>query len=520
MLHETEEFQIPERAQIKTDRRTIEKFILNSSKGLVETYQQPNRKGAIRVQFIHETVRTYFWSEDLHHLTNEQGVIGRTTAMGSTESVLASDRKKLIACIHDQLKEHCLAYLARVVWRRMCFLWERGKLLKPINIADDLAQDSVKGERLEDSPQRTVWLTKRCESLLQEMDSRKSQIRGQCPFVEYAVHGLWKHAEIAQSYGLQQTAFLGNLPLEQINVLDRRFSLYFASANMDIAGERACWYQACSLAANQCPELLEVALSAIAPSQLASWQWGVVIAENLAEAIVKGDRPVHYKHTGYRNPRKFWELARRILDAGAKPYVIDVREHSCLSATRSRGHAACLCPRYLKRVKRGLRQPDERLLLMDLHDQQCLSAICRRQYAKCLLVQAVEATKVGAQRLDVKASFAHTVHEGSILTRRVAVRFFSFNGFSLVEKAVSSTDKTIGLLETECIATERTFTKYSKSANDSREVEEDRSALRALRLRNTALIPRTDTSDRHTRSIGLLHRTLQALAIRQSPRRN
>lgn len=136
----------------------IEKFILNSSKGLAEIVLHRIRWGVDRprVQFIHETVREYL----------------QNGGMGRLESSIPNNP---IGFYNDILRTGCVEYISLA--------------------ARILRQPS---QSLHDKLQA----------------SSKEDIRNMFPLLYYATRDLLAHAELAQAHGVSQVSFVEGFPFE------------------------------------------------------------------------------------------------------------------------------------------------------------------------------------------------------------------------------------------------------------------------------------------------------------------
>jgi hypothetical protein len=144
---------------------TMRRFLLGSSKGLTEITKSKN----IKVQFIHESVRDFLLKEDgLGRIWPEFG----SNFQGHS---------------HERLKQCCLNYISIDV-------------ATPLKIPDALPKAS-----------------------LQEATSLRNLATQTFPFLEYAVHNVLYHANIAESGGISQAGFLDNFPLPRWVKLDNLF---------------------------------------------------------------------------------------------------------------------------------------------------------------------------------------------------------------------------------------------------------------------------------------------------------
>jgi ankyrin repeat protein len=143
----------------------IRLFILGCSKGLVEVTVSKEQ----RVQFIHETVRDF--------LLKENG-LGK---------IWPEFRSNFQGQSHDRLKQCCLDYIGIDV-------------TTPLQIPDTLPKaSSQEAANLRRSATRTF------------------------PFLEYAVHNVLYHADIAEGGGISQAEFLDSFPLPRWIKFDNVF---------------------------------------------------------------------------------------------------------------------------------------------------------------------------------------------------------------------------------------------------------------------------------------------------------
>ncbi|KAF2022276.1 hypothetical protein BU24DRAFT_405156 [Aaosphaeria arxii CBS 175.79] len=167
----------------------IERFLLNSSKGLAEVIESKVQ----RVQFIHESVRDF--------LLKENGLGKVWPEYGSNFHGQS----------HERLKQCCLDYISIDV-------------ATPLQIPDRLPK----------------------ASLPQAVDLRESATE-MFPFFEYAVHNVLYHADTAEGGGMSQADFLDSFPLIRWVKLDNvfekhevrrhteRVSLLYLLAELDMA---------------------------------------------------------------------------------------------------------------------------------------------------------------------------------------------------------------------------------------------------------------------------------------------
>ncbi|RYN99877.1 hypothetical protein AA0121_g13461, partial [Alternaria tenuissima] len=143
----------------------IKRFILDSSKGLAEATASKEQ----RVQFIHESVRDF--------LLKENGLGKIWPEFGSNFQGQS----------HERLKQCCFNYISIDV-------------ATPLKIPDNLPKASSQ-------PAAAL---------------RKSATQ-KYPFLEYAIHNVLYHADIAESGGISQAGFLNSFPLPRWVKLDNLF---------------------------------------------------------------------------------------------------------------------------------------------------------------------------------------------------------------------------------------------------------------------------------------------------------
>ena len=154
-------------------------FILSSSKGLAEITKSKHHI----VQFIHESVRDF--------LLKENGLAQLWTDL-STNSVGLS---------HDRLKECCSNYM-------------RSTIIGDLGITGDVPTAS--------SPEAGVL---------------RKNASLQFPFLEYAVHNMFAHADIAHAEGVSQEYFVKNFELSnwvQLNNIIERYEVRRLPSDIDL----------------------------------------------------------------------------------------------------------------------------------------------------------------------------------------------------------------------------------------------------------------------------------------------
>jgi hypothetical protein len=219
---------------------TMEKFILESSKGMIELtacdpQQSRYSKETPRVQFIHESVRTYFSNDGLRHLVGDCEGAEPVPTVNDTAILERDGRKLMIARCYDLLKQRSLFYLMEHVWRD-------AELPAPLPDRFTVGLEML-GCRIEES----------------------------FPFFSHAINNIFRYAEQAHNHGIGQQLFLDSLPSKNIGTLQYVAGMYYVG---DAVPEIPTpWYMARLLAINLCPELLAVVLKKMPQSQAAKLQW-------------------------------------------------------------------------------------------------------------------------------------------------------------------------------------------------------------------------------------------------------
>jgi hypothetical protein len=286
------------------DEKYLSKFILSASKGLVET----TAGSRPRVQFIHESLRTYFLGEGVVHLI-DQAITDRVRS-----DVNRAGGQQLVAMAarcHDLLKERCLACI-------------------------------VQGVPLIDPPITTV--TRSTE--------RFEQISKVCPFFKYAINGALKHANTALDLGLAQQAFIDALPWNELNILHGIENDWIGWQEPPDTTEP--WYKACIAAKFGYPKLLKAIIEIHTPFEANSRQWGAILSAciNLADdegvsiALRAGADPnapslekfhqclgyaVHQLNREVESHKsQRYRIIKLLLNHGAKPYPTIEGTQDCL----------------------------------------------------------------------------------------------------------------------------------------------------------------------------------------------
>jgi len=290
------------------EHSNLAKFILSASKGLVETTTGPWP----RVQFIHESLRTYFLGKGVVHLVNQANV--GHTCRGSTGPE-AQELAAMTAHCHDQLKERCLDYIMQIV-----------RVFDP-----------------------SAFRTRSNRTM------RRWEILTNYPFAGYASHGVMKHANTALDLGLTQKAFMDNaLPWNEVNILQESIHHFCWGKLVNIKP----WYKAYTAAKFACPKLLKAVLETQPPFEASPSKWGAILRasievfdvegveialqagadpnaplpkkshQSLQYALYQASKPRYWDGT---NKSRRWNVVELLLKHGARPYAT------------SEGAADCLC---------------------------------------------------------------------------------------------------------------------------------------------------------------------------------
>jgi hypothetical protein len=145
----------PSPAQVKS-------FIVNASKGLAEVIvpSRGSESGKAQVQFIHDSVDEYLLGSGMSMLDDSL----RDNPSGSS---------------HETLKSWCLEYV------------------------------SLAGRKIRQSQQPT-------STGLDDSRKYQKQLLNRFPFLSYTIRGLVIHAELAQKFGITQSSFVENFPLDLV----------------------------------------------------------------------------------------------------------------------------------------------------------------------------------------------------------------------------------------------------------------------------------------------------------------
>lgn len=198
-------------------RDQMERFIVSSSKGLVEVTSTKNPT----VQFIHESIRDYLF----------QGVL---------EKVWPELKGDFSSISHDALKNDCLSYIQQGVFAVEVGTSSTGAPDARSTAPDPLvetggtASPSGDPEILPDSPcenkdasaPRVKSKNKNRAEKSEDGSIHRDRLCRTFPFLQYALQNIIYHSERAQQGGICQLQFLHNFPKHQWVELDNAFSAF------------------------------------------------------------------------------------------------------------------------------------------------------------------------------------------------------------------------------------------------------------------------------------------------------
>jgi hypothetical protein len=184
-------------------RDNVDKFILNTSKGLAEMTKGKKPK----VQFIHELVRTHFLAPE--------GLVKLDPRLQS----------HLVGQSHEHLKKCCYNYI----------------MSDPCSHATNLR------------------IVSKAESF--EGKGLRSQTLGTLPFLQYALESVLHHADLAHADDIDQHDFLEVFPLNTWVTLDNAIARYTSHRHSHFTS------QAYILAEKGCAALLSIAMESHPPSE-------------------------------------------------------------------------------------------------------------------------------------------------------------------------------------------------------------------------------------------------------------
>jgi len=221
----------------------LAKYILSASKGLVETTKRTQALPLSRVQFVHESLRTYFLGESLVYLVDQANV--DRTCRGTMRFDI-QELAGMTARCHDELKERCLNYLVQI------------------------------------GPPPSI----RASEPSAEMRMRRRKIIHAHPFLFYAMRGVMRHANNALELGLPQQRFLDSLPCNELNtfrdIMDAKYDALREPTNTEL------WYKAYTAARFGCPKLLKAVLEAQTPFEATQWQWNAILCASIRTSDFEG----------------------------------------------------------------------------------------------------------------------------------------------------------------------------------------------------------------------------------------
>jgi hypothetical protein len=295
---------------------TMAKFILESSKGLVETRQNSE------VQFIHETVRTYFLNEGIRNLIEHHDSATGSSSTDGMPSLSTDTVRMATANCYERLKHCCFEYLM-TIWRQLSL---------HTLIADK-------------SPQKLRFL--------------RPQIIWSSHFFEKAARNLFKYAELAHINGIHQQEFLDSLPLWKLGIFQILSNPIYVPG--PAPSGPAPWYTARLLAANKCSELLMVVLETLPSNEAAYSEWSATIAIGLKTEHVETIRTI-LQHCTDSDVGSGWRYLRTALEGEHRD--LTGRRLSVVRASGLRLQRACE-ERDLETIKQIMEQPRVRFQAID-----------------------------------------------------------------------------------------------------------------------------------------------------------
>jgi hypothetical protein len=265
-------------------RDNIDKFILNTSKGLAEM-----TKGKTpRVQFIHELVRTHF--------LGAEGLVKLEPALQSN----------LVGLSHDQLKRCGYNYL----------------------ISESCAQITLPAELPKADSQEGKIL--------------RNQKNTELPFLEYAIGSVLYHANIAHARGVAQDEFLSSFPLLSWRTLDNAVARYTGHRHHHTVST------AYILAEQGCAALLEVAMESLpeadAPYERCQSLLGAAVDARNVESVQAILEHNGYEHSlgssfgvclSHAIQSDDFEIVQALVRAKAKSYNDKVRSLNQMKAPKN-----------------------------------------------------------------------------------------------------------------------------------------------------------------------------------------
>jgi hypothetical protein len=264
-------------------RDNIDKFILNTSKGLAEM-----TKGKTpRVQFIHELVRTHF--------LGAEGLVKLEPAL----------RTNLVGLSHDQLKRCCYNYL----------------------ISEACAQIVLPAEL----PRADF----------QEGKTLRSQTIATLPFLEYTLENILYHANSAHDQGVAQHGFLDSFPLFRWRILSNAVARYTNHRHHETVST------AYILAKQGCGALLEFAMGSLpeadAPYEICQSLLGAAVDARNIRSVQAVLAHKGYEHSpgkakgscvAHAIENDDLEIVQALVRAKANPYNDRVRSSNRMEAPK------------------------------------------------------------------------------------------------------------------------------------------------------------------------------------------
>jgi hypothetical protein len=285
------------------EQRNLAKFILDASKGLVETTFGMYPK----VQFVHESLRTYFIGEGIVHLTSQ--VIADSTHGSRPGETKAEQTQTMAGCCHDQLKERCLGYLMEII---------------PFPLHN-------------------------------QRNRLREYLSTSYPFCKYAIYGVTSHAESALDCGQQQEDFIIAVPWSWLGVLHEIAD--YENVGWQERIDTAPWYKAYVAAKLGHTKLLKAVLETLSPSEVVPWQWGAIIcasteisdSEGVSAALQAGADPRKPTSSEYRSCLRYaiehacrneqrgnslhtqgWDIVELLVKHGVRSYATSDGDANCI----------------------------------------------------------------------------------------------------------------------------------------------------------------------------------------------
>lgn len=299
-------------AQGLASRQTHEKFILDASKGLVEVVDHP-----ARVQYVHESIRTFFLNEGLKYLAGDGDTEANKSKEGGNPGISNDQSTVLGTYCHDSLTQLCVKYVL-----------------------------AATQSGLATSEHMLAYQIRR----IYHSDTEHEPF----PFLKYAGEGLMRHAEDAWKARTQRSNRFEIIPGEALDLLydslgsSRRHRKIFLSSE-------PLFKMAYLLTAHGCPTLLRAVLESMPTSQRdmntlmsISTHENIIGRRSMACMSVlllfRGDPNCRDEHgvSSVNNAIKFglWDVAKQLLEHGFRPYALTDGDHDELYAVCERGELA------------------------------------------------------------------------------------------------------------------------------------------------------------------------------------